>query len=149
MKHDAVRKTSLAAVLVCLVLSTGCGDGSGQGAAAGSPEGAAEEIVSRRATQRLEAMLAGDWDTARGYMSPALRQLTDTRRYAETHARVSNWTDAKVNRVSCEELRCKVEFLITYLMVPFEGEDSPPLENTRPLEDLWILVDGEWYVYEE
>lgn len=88
-------------------------------------------------------MLAGDWDKVLTYTSPAYRQTTTAQRYAGGYAGIANWTAAKVDRVDCTELRCEVVYLVTYQMT------RPNIENTRPLQDLWISANGDWYIYEE
>lgn len=105
--------------------------------------GTPEEQVARRAQERLDAMMAGDFERALAYTTPAFREGTTSNRYRGRYAGVGNWTNASVERVACEEERCNVTISVTYQMV------RPNIENTRPLDEVWITTGGEWYIYEQ
>lgn len=105
--------------------------------------GTAENQVARRAQERLDAMMAGDFERALEYTTPAFRSGTTSNQYRNRYAGVGNWTNASVERVACEEERCNVTISVTYQMV------RPNIENTRPLDEVWITVGGDWYIYEQ
>lgn len=100
-----------------------------------------EVQVQKRATKFVAALRAGERETAFSYATPAYQSSSSPARLAGRYAGVVNWTEAVVSDVACEAARCEVEILITYQMV------RPRIENTRPLEQIWIDVDGEWYLY--
>ncbi|MCK9246788.1 MAG: hypothetical protein M0P11_07530 [Anaerolineaceae bacterium] len=100
-----------------------------------------EQIVEQRAQQRLDALMAWDLNKALEYTSPAYRSRVSKNQYGSRYLGVSNWTEAKVESVSCKEDRCDVKTMITYEMV------RPKITNTRPRDEVWIKVDGQWYIY--
>lgn len=102
-----------------------------------------EELVARRAQERMDALLAQDIDKALSYTTPAFRERTTSGRYAGRYAGVVNWQEAKVDRVDCEAERCNVRVLVTYQL------PRPRITNTRPLDEVWIKVDGKWYIYHQ
>lgn len=122
-------------LVLALFLLAGC-------SSIGTPK-TAEELVAQRAQERLDAMMAGDFVEALEYTSRAYRQSATANQYRARYAGVGNWTKATVDRVACEEERCNVTISVTYRMV------RPNIENTRPLNEVWISTGGDWYIYEE
>lgn len=100
-----------------------------------------EERVEQRAQERLDALMARDFEKAFSFLPPALRETTSWQRYGAKYAGVANWREASVKSVECEVDRCEVATSITYQML------RPKVENTRSREEVWIEVDGEWYFY--
>lgn len=102
----------------------------------------AEEIVRERSQARLDALLAKDIETAWGYTTPSYRERTpQPRLYYALMGGSVNWTQARVEKVECAEDACDVITMISYKL------KKPPIENTRPLEERWIKVDGEWWIF--
>lgn len=120
------------AVLVTFLLLAGC---------ATSPSGTPEEQVARRAQERLDALMGGDLDKAMEYTTPAYRQANTRGQYGALYAGVGNWTEARVREVACEGERCDVKILVSYEM------SRPRITNTRPLDEVWIQVNGQWSIY--
>jgi len=102
-----------------------------------------EQLVEQRAQQRLDALMARDIDKVMTYTTPSYRARANPVRYASRYAGVINWTEARVGSVDCEEDRCSVKVMVTYQM------NRPKMINTRPLDEIWIKVDGAWYIYHE
>jgi len=100
-----------------------------------------EQLVEQRAQQRLDALMAHDINKAMTYTTPAYRDRTTPERYAGLYAGVVNWQEAQVHQVDCEEERCNVKVLVTYEL------PRPRINNTRPFDEVWIKVDGRWYIY--
>ena len=103
----------------------------------------AEERVAERAQARLDALRAGEVEKAMSFSTPVYRQTTTQRRFSSRYAGAAAWTDARVDEVACEEERCDVRVLVTYQMA------RAGFENTRPVDQVWILTEGGWYIYEE
>ena len=102
----------------------------------------AEEIVRERSQARLDALLAKDIETAWGYTTPSYRERTpQPKLYYALMGGSVNWTQARVEKVECTEDTCDVTTMISYKL------KKPPIENTRPLEERWIKVDGEWWIF--
>ena len=102
---------------------------------------APEEIVRERSQARLHALLAGDIAKAWTYTTPSYRERADYRHYAALVGGSGSWTQARVDTVTCGEDACDVITEVTYRLV------RPPVENTRPLDERWIKVDGEWWIF--
>ena len=100
-----------------------------------------EDIVKERAQARYDALLKGDIKKAWGFTAPTYRQRVSADGYRAVMGGVGNWTKAEASRVTCEEERCELTGLITY-KVPRMG-----MENTIPLDEVWIKTDGKWWIY--
>ena len=100
-----------------------------------------EEQVRQRAQERIDFLLAGDLTKSMEYTTPAYRQASTRGRYGARFAGAANWTSAAVESVVCEAERCEVSVLISYQL------PRPRIMNTRSLEEVWIKVDGQWYIY--
>jgi len=100
-----------------------------------------EEQVRQRAQERIDFLLAGDLTTSMGYTTPAYRQASTRGRYGARFAGAANWTSAEVESVACEAERCEVSVQISYQL------PRPRIINTRSLDEVWIKVDGQWYIY--
>lgn len=112
------------------------------GCAALSTPKTAEDQVAQRAQERLDALLEWDLDKVIQYTTPAYRKDLNKNHYASRYLGVGNWTEARVESVSCEESACDVKVLVTYEL------KRPKITNTRPLQERWIEVDKQWYIYE-
>ncbi len=100
-----------------------------------------EERVAQRSQERLDALMARDMEKAFSFLSPAFRKTTTWQRYSAKYAGVTNWRGATVESVACQVDKCDVVVAIRYEMV------RPKVENTRTREEVWIEVDGQWYIY--
>ena len=100
-----------------------------------------QQRVTKRAQQHLDALMAGDMEKAFSFLSPAFRETTTWQRYSTKYAGVANWREATVERVDCEIDRCDVAVAIRYVLV------RPKVENTRFIDEVWIEVGGQWYIY--
>jgi hypothetical protein len=119
-------------LLTLMVFASGC---------ASLQPGPPEVQVERRATAFVAALRSGEREKAFSYATPAYQSSSNPARLAGRYAGVVTWTEAEVSQVDCQATRCEVELMITYQMV------RPKIENTRPLEQIWIEVDGQWYLY--
>lgn len=101
-----------------------------------------EEQVTLRAQDWLDALRQRDFDRALEYTTPAFRSVTSKSGYSGRYAGAATWTDGKIDKVVCDGDRCVVRFLVSYRL------GRPRIENTRPLEKVWIQQEGQWYIYE-
>ena len=106
-----------------------------------------EEVVAERAMLQVEALMAGDFETALTYMTPSYQGSPKADSYARNRAAAPGWSDAYLKWVKCENVpdpaRCDVRIIIKMA--------RPPVVATLitvPIDDVWIKVDGEWYQYE-
>jgi len=100
-----------------------------------------EQIVHERAQARLNALLKQDVNEAWKYTAPSYRQRITPQAYTATVAGIINWKGATVETVSCEEERCEVNYLLSYEIKQMK------MQNTRPMKEIWIKSDGEWWIY--
>ena len=131
------RRLALATLgLMCLAV-VGCA----------SLQPAPEETVRKLATQRWQALLAGKFDQAYEFATPAFRKLRTVDFYRTNRSAVPvKWVSAEVLRVDCEPQRCAVKIkLITRPIMP--GFNKLNLETG--LDEVWILEDGQWWMFEK
>jgi hypothetical protein len=121
-----------APVAALILLGAGC---------ANLPAGDPEEIVRRQATDFAAAVRAAEFEEAYDMTTPAYRSVTRPDRFASEYAGAPNWLNAEVSTVACGEQRCEVRLLITYRLM------RPAIENTRPIDQVWVQSDGKWYLY--
>lgn len=130
--RSGVKHSVAVTVVGATLLASGCASIMG-------PPPTAEEIVAERAQERLDALLAWDLDKAYSFFSPATQGVYEKADLASAYAGARRWTAAKVQSVRCEELRCDVVYLIDYKLV------RPAFENSRPIAEVWVNIDGKWY----
>ena len=108
---------------------------------------APEEAVRKLATQRWQALLAGKFDQAYEFATPAFRKLRSVDFYRTNRSAVPvKWVSAEVMRVDCEPQRCVAKVkLITRPIMP--GFNKLNLETA--LEEVWIEEDGQWWMFEK
>jgi hypothetical protein len=108
---------------------------------------APEETVRKLATQRWQALLAGKFDQAYEFATPAFKKLRTVDFYRTNRSAVPvKWVSAEVLRVDCEPQRCSVKIkLITRPIMP--GFNKLNLETG--LDEVWILEDGQWWMFEK
>jgi hypothetical protein len=85
-------------------------------ATSGSKSG--EEKIENRAQARWDALLAGDIETAYGYLSPGYRSSVSLIDYGvDLRVRRVHWTSATYKEHSCENKICDVKFIVGYRIV--------------------------------
>lgn len=122
--------------LLALVFLAGCATTTG-GGGGGS--------LGKRAQERWDALLAGDFDTAYEYYSPGFRS-SHSRGDFEVMMRLRKvqFTDAKYADQDCEGDRCTVTFDVGYRIAsPVPGLDT--WESTQKLEETWVRTQGQWW----
>ena len=96
----------------------------------------AEEVVAERAAERWNAVVAGDFEKAYGYISPAGR-LTMTLQGFKNSMRPGFHKGARVVSVKCEPEVCD---LLMELEYEFQGK-----RTKTPLPEKWVKQDGKWW----
>lgn len=104
-----------------------------------------DQTIETRATERWKTLLSGDLDGAYQFLSPGYRSSVTSLQYQRSVllSRVK-WTGAQYIESDCTETVCKVKISLNYVLygaVP--GIKS--YEGTQPIEESWVLVDGNWY----
>jgi hypothetical protein len=102
-----------------------------------------EEQVAERAQEWLDAVRQMDFGKAVTYTTPAFRQTPAAAAYSGRYAGANTWTAGEVGKIECQQVdRCDVQIMVTYQL------GRPRIENSRPLDKVWIKVENQWYIYE-
>ena len=128
-----------ALALVFLVLPACSGQTS-------KPEDPGKELV-KRAQNRWDTLLAGDYESAFAYYSPGYRSKTTMIDFAiDIRSRPVKWTSAEYLDHNCGENSCKVRFNVDFVVYrPLPGVDK--WENSNVIEDNWVKTGGEWWYF--
>ncbi len=151
-----MQKTHLLAIASALVagLLAGCAGNSmpgANGAAASAampttPPASVEQTVSERAQQRVDLLVASQFDQAYNYLLPSYRALNTAESYRNTFGGGAKWIKPKVSKVKCEtEERCAVTVELGVLVVA-PGFGTKPVAST--MFETWLKEDGQWWYYQ-
>jgi hypothetical protein len=107
----------------------------------------AETAVAERAQARIGYLMAGDYDSAYAYATPGYRSVENVGRYGTRWAGTNMWQSAEVQSVVCEGPSgdldlCKVVMAVDYLAVKHGVNQTLLIEQ-------WVLIDGQWYIYQD
>ena len=137
-----------AAVLLAAGLLAGCaapGAGSSSAAAPAASTTKVENAVSVRAQQRWDWLMAGKFDDAYTYTTPAYRALNTAQDYRNRFSSGAKWVDPKVDSVTCEgDERCRVKIVLG-IQVPARGFTKP---TRSVIIETWLPEDGQWWFYQ-
>ena len=132
----------LLAIFLALLLSA-CGTtGPARTKAPATPE----EAITQRALERWKLIVAGDFSTAYGYLTPGARAVMSLEAYAGRLGMAQiKWTGAAVDWVKCEdEDTCHAQVAVdTLVTIPGTGQGQVP-GQTKLVEN-WLRSDGQWY----
>jgi hypothetical protein len=122
--------------MVCLASGLGCATPSTQ-----TPE----EIVGGRALAQSEALMAGDYEAAMVFMTPTYQSSPRAADYQRNRAGTGSWQKVDLKWVRCDAdyNACDVRLLITAFRPPAV---AVPIQI--PLDDKWVIIDGQWYQYD-
>ena len=109
----------------------------------------AEERVTERAQQWMDAMIAMDYETAWELVSPGYRSQWAIGNYRARYRGAAWWLEGEMGKVECdraadnaEPTECTAVLYITY--------DAPMVNmtNKRTFTTKWLKSSGEWYKFE-
>ncbi|GIX34526.1 MAG: hypothetical protein KatS3mg126_0305 [Lysobacteraceae bacterium] len=109
--------------------------------------GARQDVPAEvRAQERWDALLAGDFVKAWGYLSPGARSRGSAEAYAaQMKARPVRWKSAEVLGVECPEPElCKVTVKVGFT-APANMPRVGKLAASSAVIEKWIRLDGQWY----
>ena len=109
-----------------------------------------EEVVAKKAQERVDLHMAGDFEGAYQFTTPGYRSTESVSRYATRWAGVGMWLSAQVENVQCgapsadtnSPERCEALIRVTY-----HSRETGRLSTT--LSEDWILTEGDWYLYQK
>jgi hypothetical protein len=134
--RHSIPGNALRAAAFALALATGgC-------ATIGTPV-STEEAVKARVQQRWDAVVAGKWDTAYNFTSPAYRKSVDAMAYQARSSGAVKLKSAEVLAVKCQESMCEATVRIGF--APLQ-RGFP--ETSTDLDERWVSEQGEWWRYE-
>jgi hypothetical protein len=108
------------------------------------PSANPEEVVRARAQARWDALIAGRWEQAYSYATPAYRAAVDLYGFRSKLDKLIKRKSAEVTSVTCEESAlCKVKIRLRFAV---QLDDMGDI--TTVFEERWVAESGEWWRYE-
>ena len=113
-------------------------------ACATSP-GSEGDTIDKRAQDRWDALLAGDYETAYSFYSPGFRSTTPMIDLAiRIRSQRVKWVSAEYKDHSCDESVCTVNVLVGFKVAkPVRGMKE--WENSTLVHEQWIKTEGQWW----
>ncbi len=104
------------------------------------------EIVRQRAVERWNLIAGQQLVKAYDYLSPGYRATHTLEQYIAFIAtsRV-RWKSATVDAVKCEEDVCSAKLIVLSILPGAVLQRPSDMEYTAPVDEKWILSDGQWY----
>lgn len=101
--------------------------------------------VEQRATERWEALIAGNGEKAFTYLTPGTQEVLDLTEYAQgMRQRPVKWVNITYLDKECTADSCNVKLQLTYKVnVPVMSVGE--VESVTILVERWLLSDGMWY----
>jgi len=136
--------------LVFLSLLLLCGAPLAAEPAAAAPESAPAKLDPKspegRAVARWEAVIAGKYEDAYGYLSPGVQSAKPKAAWVkEISERPVRWTKARFFDKACDsETACLVR-LEVHFTAPLQGAPGGMLSSPSFLTEHWIKVKRRWY----
>ena len=98
-----------------------------------------------RALAQSEALMAGDYEAAMGFMTPTYQSSPRAADYQRNRAGTGSWQKVDLKWVRCDAdyNACDVRLLITAFRPP-----AVAIPIQIPLDDKWVIIDGQWYQYD-
>lgn len=140
----SLSRTSLAARTAALALVgatlVGCASHPNTPAATVTPE----TLVSERAQQRWDRLLANDYRQAYDFLTPAYRGLKTPEEYAKTFGNGAEWHSAKVLKTECKtQEACTVTISVSVLVM----KRKDPVQTT--ITETWVQEDNSWWLHQK
>jgi hypothetical protein len=144
-----MKKTSrIIGFSVLALLLVACGQQEGDENAStevGAESASNEQLSTRRAEDRWQALIAWDIEKAYGYLSPGTRQTLPLSAYAKKNARgPAQYKRAVVKSTQCENQVCTLKLELHYIylgsVAALQGQ-----EMTSKITEKWIVADNNWF----
>ena len=102
-----------------------------------------EQMVAERAQSRWDALVAGDWQTAYSFATPAYRDLVDVEGFRKRHGGQANWLGASVKEVTCQDDVCEPTVTLKFrsLLPPYTDELH------TDYTERWVLEGSDWWIF--
>lgn len=107
---------------------------------------APQDQVKQRATERWQALVAGEFDKAYSYNTPGFRALVTPAAYRGRTGSAVKWVGAEVTQVNCTEpAKCNVQIKLDYQ--PVLGGKIAGSYSTY-LDESWLQEDSQWWIFQ-
>ena len=133
--YRRVAKAGLAGLLLALLA-----------ACAGMAPAKPEDMVKARATERWQALIAGDFKKAYELTPPSYRAVTSLDRYSSQFGNAATWTGVEVTQVTCEPETCMAKVQVS-AQVPLGRAGTTPISTY--IDETWVLEDTKWWMYQK
>jgi|SRR5450759_1006085 len=131
------RWTSLCLSLCAALTLAACANLGG-----GNPEAQ----VRQRATERWQALVAGEFSRAYSYNTPGFRAVVSADGYRNRIGGAITWLGAEVVGVNCPEAdKCTARLRIDFK--PLLSRPSAANVSTH-VDETWLLENGEWWFFQ-
>lgn len=102
-----------------------------------------EERVTQRAQARWTALVAGQFDKAYQYLSPAYKAAVPADRYRARFGGAASWQNAQVLAASCGPDKCDVKIRVRVKLAT-----GGNLAIDTEVQETWLLDDGQWWLFQ-
>ncbi len=102
-----------------------------------------ETEVRSLAQSRWDALVAGDWEKAYSFASPAYRKTVDLFNFRLRTTGTVKRTSATVTGVVCQETTCDVSVRIEFVL------PQTKLQTSTDMTERWFEDGGKWWSYEK
>lgn len=131
----AARRLFSLGALACVFALAGCASMSAK-----TPE----EVVTQRAQERWDALIARNFKKAYGYLQPKYREENSVEKYVARFGDAGEWKAVQIHEATCEAERCTVRVRLTSINnVPNFTKAFP--EITGYFDEVWVREDGRWW----
>lgn len=107
----------------------------------------AEELVKKRAEDRWNFLVKGDFKKAYQYLQPGYKGLRNSDYYSQSIGKIGRWTESKIIDVRCNESvqKCEVKVKVNVDL----HISAKPISTSTVLEEVWIYEENNWWKFEK
>lgn len=110
------------------------------------PTSKPEDIVRQRATERWQALVAGDFSKVYAYSTPGFKAAVSADAFRLRYGQAS-WYGAEVIKVDCPEpTQCTARVRTDFKFL-LKGQSASKI--TTHVDETWLLEDGQWWMFQK
>lgn len=109
--------------------------------------GTPEEQVRQRATERWQALVAGQFSRAYSYNTPGFKAVVSPDGYHNRFGSALTWLGAEVIRVDCSEAN-KCIALVRVDFRPVLSRQNRAKLSTQ-IDETWLFEDRQWWFFQK
>jgi len=116
-------------------------------ACASTGGGNPQEQVRQRASERWQALVAGEFSRAYTYLSPSFRAVVSPDGYRMRFGNAVNWLGSEVVEVNCPETtRCLARVRIDFKPLLSRKIDD---KMSTHVDETWLFQEGQWWFFQD